>query len=138
MDSKQYIAASLEELPNIVGQLMNDVKHPIVLLVGELGAGKTTLVKEILRLQQCSDIGSSPSYSIINQYNGKHGIIYHIDLYRIEHAEEAFALGLEEILYSGSPCYIEWPQIIMDYLNVDHHTLTIEVDENNHRHFRLE
>jgi len=137
MESKQYVVRSVGDLSLTASVLLRDIKYPVVLLEGQLGAGKTTLIKAILQELQCEDIGSSPSYSIINQYKGIDGIIYHIDLYRINNAEEAFALGLEEILYSGRPCYIEWPQLIMDYVDDNHHKLLIEVMDNGVRQFTL-
>lgn len=124
---------SLEELEGVVATLLGQLIYPLVLFVGDLGAGKTTMIKEIMHQMGCIDRGSSPSYSIINEYQGADGPIYHIDLYRMNTVEETFALGIEEILYSGRPCFIEWPEIIMDYMDGGYHILKIDIKENNYR-----
>lgn len=127
----------LYELQEIVTQIIEKISYSRILFIGELGAGKTTMIKEIMKQMGCKDQGSSPSYSIINQYEGKDAPIYHIDLYRMETVEETFALGIEEILYSGHYCFVEWPQIIMDFIDEDYHVLQIEIIENNHRKIRF-
>jgi len=105
---KSYLVENLEALPQVAQQINSDLEHSLVLLVGDLGAGKTTLTKELIALRGCVDAGSSPSYSIINQYMLKTGgKLYHIDLYRINTPEEAFSLGLEDIIYSGQLCLVE-------------------------------
>ena len=78
-------------------------------LYGDLGAGKTTLVKNICEKLNVEGNISSPTYPIINEYNYSSGKIYHIDLYRIKSIDEALNIGLEDYLYSGSLCFIEWP-----------------------------
>ncbi len=77
---------------------------------GNLGAGKTTLISQICQQLQVTDSISSPTYPIINEYTtADHQTIYHIDLYRLKSIEEAQNIGLEEYLYSGNLCFIEWP-----------------------------
>lgn len=127
----------LIDLEGIVTQIIEHISYSRILFIGELGAGKTTMIKEIMKQMGCKDQGSSPSYSIINQYEGRDGPIYHIDLYRMETADETFALGIEEILYSGHYCFVEWPQIIMDYIDDDYHVLQIDIIGNNHRKIRF-
>ncbi len=128
---------SLDGLSGVVATLLTERVYPMVLFVGDLGAGKTTMIKEMLSQMGCRDQGSSPSYSIINEYEGSDGPIYHIDLYRMNTADETFALGIEEILYSGRPCFVEWPEIIMDYLDGEYHILKISIKENNYREIRF-
>lgn len=83
---------------------------------GDLGAGKTTFVQSLCRTLNCSSAANSPTYSIVNQYDGhwndKPVIIHHIDLYRLESLEECFQIGIEEYLDDDSFCFIEWPEII--------------------------
>ncbi|MFN8236993.1 MAG: tRNA (adenosine(37)-N6)-threonylcarbamoyltransferase complex ATPase subunit type 1 TsaE [Chitinophagales bacterium] len=77
---------------------------------GNLGAGKTTLISQICQQLQVTDSISSPTYPIINEYTtADHQTIYHIDLYRLKSIEEEQNIGLEEYLYSGNLCFIEWP-----------------------------
>jgi len=105
------ISKSLEDLPQTAKNLIAEFRHRLILLEGDLGAGKTTLIKELLAQLGSTDTGSSPSYSLINEYaTTSGGKIYHLDLYRLHSVEEAFALGLEDILYSGHYCFVEWPQ----------------------------
>jgi tRNA threonylcarbamoyladenosine biosynthesis protein TsaE len=127
----------LSDLASVATQIIDHISYSRILFIGQLGAGKTTMIKEIMKQMGCTDQGSSPSYSIINQYEGKNAPIYHIDLYRMESTEETFALGIEEILYSGHYCFIEWPQIIMDYIYDDYHVLQIDIIENNNRKIRF-
>ncbi len=125
--TKSFETNCLEDLPQTVTALLAELKHPLVLLIGDLGAGKTTLVKEILRQLGSQDSGSSPSYSLINEYKVNQGKLYHLDLYRLNTVEEAFALGLEDILYSGNTCLVEWPQLIMAYLERPYMVIKITV-----------
>ena len=83
---------------------------------GEMGAGKTTLVKALCRALQCNTEANSPTYAIVNQYQGQWQnapiTIHHIDLYRLENLEDCIAIGIEEYLDDDSYCFIEWPGII--------------------------
>jgi tRNA threonylcarbamoyladenosine biosynthesis protein TsaE len=90
----------------------------IWLLHGNMGAGKTTLVQALCKaLQVHDDAVSSPTFSIINQYNSATvGTIYHMDWYRLKDEEEAINAGVEEALYSGCFCWIEWPSIVPNLL----------------------
>jgi tRNA threonylcarbamoyladenosine biosynthesis protein TsaE len=95
----------------------------IVCFVGEMGVGKTTLIKQICKSLGVNENSSSPTYSIVNEYLDASGnLIYHFDLFRIKNERELFDIGFEEYLYSGNICLIEWPQIalfqIEEYLEV--------------------
>jgi len=84
---------------------------------GQLGAGKTTFIKVICHLLDAKDIVQSPSFAIINEYITPPGeSLYHFDLYRIKKLEEVYDIGYEEYLYSGSYCFIEWPELIEELL----------------------
>lgn len=122
-----------DHIPEAVQSLLKVIKYPLILMQGQLGAGKTTITKEILQQKGSLDIGTSPSYSLINQYKGENEIIYHIDLYRLEQPQEAFNLGLEEVIYSGLLCIIEWPELILDYIEPPFTMLKIEVEPDGSR-----
>ncbi len=77
---------------------------------GEMGAGKTTFIKTLCETAGVESAVSSPTFSIINQYMSPAGIIYHLDLYRLNSAEEAMEAGVEDVLFSGNICYVEWPE----------------------------
>src|SRR5690606_1930704 len=80
------------------------------LFSGDLGAGKTTLIKEICRYFGVEDTVNSPTFSLVNEYSDRSGSkYYHLDFYRIKNEEEAYDIGAEEYLYSGDYCFVEWP-----------------------------
>ena len=85
-------------------------KHKVLAFHGEMGAGKTTFINALCRAMEVEDIVSSPTFSIINQYKTtKEQTVYHMDLYRIKNENEAINAGVEDCLYSGNICLVEWP-----------------------------
>lgn len=108
----------LTQLPEVASVLIGMLqKSPIMAFYGEMGAGKTTLIKEICHQLGITDQASSPTFSIVNEYaDSKGNIIYHFDFYRITRLEEAFDIGYEYYFYSGFPCLIEWPDKIEQLL----------------------
>ena len=102
--------------------------------VGEMGAGKTTIIQKILNLNGVKNLQGSPTYSIINEYETEEGIIlYHLDCYRIKNNAEAFELGIEELLSKKNPIFIEWPKKINAFLPSDTIWVHIEVSGNHTR-----
>ncbi|OJU52928.1 MAG: tRNA (adenosine(37)-N6)-threonylcarbamoyltransferase complex ATPase subunit type 1 TsaE [Bacteroidales bacterium 45-6] len=98
---------------------------------GKMGAGKTTFIKAICEKLGVEDTINSPTFAIVNEYRSNSGeLVYHFDFYRINKQEEAFDLGYEDYFYSGSLCFIEWPEKIEDLLphDVVHVTLTEQED----------
>lgn len=91
-------------------------KYKVVLFNGSMGAGKTTLISTLCKTLGSTDDISSPTFSIVNEYQSNIGKIYHFDFYRIESIEEAFDIGLEEYLYSNDFCFIEWAEKIQELL----------------------
>ncbi len=119
-----------DELPEMAARILETREHNTILFIGELGAGKTTLIKEIcLQLKVVDSVGS-PSFSIVNQYETNFGdTIYHFDFYRIKSEDEAYDFGAEEYFESGKLCLVEWPNLVPNLIPEDHHTLTIELKE---------
>ena len=110
----KYKLNQLEETSLKVTQNFN---HKIILISGEMGAGKTTLIKQILIGLNVIDNISSPTFSIINEYTTKSkDLVYHMDLYRINKIEELEEIGFFEYLESGNLCFIEWGDIIEDII----------------------
>lgn len=106
--------------------LMGDAR--IFAFNGDMGVGKTTFICELCRqLGVTDDIAGSPSFSIVNVYDSPCGIVNHFDLYRLESAEEALDIGIEDYLYSGDLCLIEWPDRIDSLLPAD--TCTVNITE---------
>ena len=136
---QEYIISevNLENLHSSATEIISLFKYNIVLLRGELGAGKTTLVKALLTKMGSKDLGSSPSYAIINKYLVAEGHCYHMDLYRLQTPEEAFDLGIEEMLYSGDRCFIEWPELILDWIESPYHIIDISLQEDGNRQIIL-
>jgi len=92
-------------------------RTPVVALQGDLGAGKTTLIKYICKELGIQDTVSSPTFSLVNEYQDPDGNrVFHFDFYRIESESEAYDMGYEEYFYSGEPCLIEWPERIQGIL----------------------
>jgi len=111
-----YIS-KLEDITSAAKQLLGIIGScRIVLLKGDLGAGNTTLTQQIVTVLGHTGSTSSPTYSLVNEYESKNGPIYHMDLYRLNDLDEAYDIGIEDYLYSGNYCFIEWPELIMDLI----------------------
>lgn len=102
----------------------------IFVFYAPMGAGKTSLIKELCALLGSKDSFSSPTYSIINEYHSPAGKLFHLDLYRLKNAEELFDLGMEEILRGDVYCFIEWPELAEDMIDVSYLKIDIEVKDN--------
>lgn len=119
------------ELPGLAEPILRLYGDPkIILLSAPMGAGKTTLIKEICKSLGSTDNFSSPTYSIVNEYTYPNGKIYHFDLYRLKNKEELLDLGIEEYLDSGHYCIFEWPELVMDMIKTRYKKIEIEVNEN--------
>lgn len=117
------------DLPMVAKQLLEQMEgHSIVLFKGPMGVGKTTLIKAICTALHVTSETSSPTFSLINEYETDKGeLIYHFDFYRLENEEEAFDYGYEEYFYSGNLCLIEWPEKIPNLIPEDCITVTLEL-----------
>ena len=121
----------LNQLKKTSLELKKNIKHNVVLMCGEMGAGKTTLIKELLSLMSVVDNVSSPTFSIINEYStDKNEIIYHMDLYRIEDISELDNIGFFEYLESGKTCLIEWGEMIEGMIDSEYNKFTITKEDN--------
>lgn len=105
-----YNESEIDKLVDAYLQVSQGEK--ITFLYGDLGAGKTTFVKRLVEKLGSTDETSSPTYSLVNEYDVTGGKLYHIDLYRLNDEQEALEIGIEDYLYSGHYCMIEWPQVI--------------------------
>lgn len=101
---------------------------------GEMGAGKTTFIKAICENLGVSDTINSPTFAIVNEYRSDSGeLIYHFDFYRINKIEEVYDFGYEDYFYSGSLCFIEWPELIEELLPKDTVNVSIKAQEDGTR-----
>ncbi len=115
-----------EDWQEIVEKILPRLKHNIFLLKGNLGAGKTTFTQFLLKSLGSEDEVSSPTYSIVNEYNTPKGKVYHFDLYRLKNIEEAYDIGIEEYLDNAFLCIIEWPEVYQDELyGLNYHEMNI-------------
>ena len=105
---------TLDEIEDVAKSIINEINEVnLVLFKGELGSGKTTLIKSILKNLGVKENITSPTFSILNQYLISNGLINHFDLYRIKSLTELDVIGFEEYLESEAVCFIEWPEIAM-------------------------
>ncbi len=132
-----------EQLILVVDWLIDQMKdHKVFCLEGELGAGKTTLVRFLASKLGIDDVVHSPTFSLVNEYryksrDGTEKILYHIDLYRLESIDEALGIGIEEYLESGNHCFIEWPAIIGPLLPDDSKHIQITTNDEGNRKIRI-
>jgi tRNA threonylcarbamoyladenosine biosynthesis protein TsaE len=107
------VSFSLDNISGAAKQLLDAIgEKKVIALHGEMGAGKTTLVHAVCDFLGVEDAVGSPTFSIINEYSSAKGrTIRHLDLYRLKDAAEAAAAGVEDCLYSGDLCFVEWPEI---------------------------
>ena len=117
---------TIREVAQQLVSLLGDVKA--VAFDGEMGSGKTTLIKAVCECMGCVDVVNSPTFSIINEYFTKDGVtIYHFDFYRLKNVREMLDLGVEEYFYSGNFCFIEWlPEEIEPLLPENHIKIYLE------------
>ena len=125
-----YSLNKIDEISQLIIDKIKTVKT--IMLRGELGSGKTTIVKSVLKKIGVNEVVTSPTFSIVNEYNSAETIVYHFDLYRIENTEELDVIGFEDYIYSQNICFIEWPEIVLDKINFKYLDIEIKyLDENN-------
>lgn len=116
----------MEDWQSVAETVISRLQHNILLLKGNLGAGKTTFTQFLLKNLGSPDEVNSPTYSIVNEYNTPKGKVYHFDLYRLKNIEEAYDIGIEEYLDNAFLCIIEWPEIYEEDLHgLTYHEMSI-------------
>lgn len=119
----KYGLNNIDEISQLIVDKIKTIKT--IVLRGELGSGKTTLVKSVLKKMGVNEGVTSPTFSIVNEYDFAGNIIYHFDLYRIENIEELDVIGFEDYIYSQNISFIEWPEIVLNKINLKY--LDIEI-----------
>lgn len=119
----EHIREAAREFIQHIGQ------HTVFAFYGKMGAGKTTFVKAVCEELGVDDVITSPTFAIVNEYQTRDALpIYHFDFYRIKKLEEVYDMGYEDYFYSGTLCFIEWPELIDDLLPDD--AVRVSITEN--------
>jgi tRNA threonylcarbamoyladenosine biosynthesis protein TsaE len=128
IDDLDHIREAAREFIQHIGD------HRVFAFYGKMGAGKTTFVKAICEELGVSDVITSPTFAIINEYSLPEGTpLYHFDFYRIKKLEEVYDMGYEDYFYSGALCFIEWPELIEEILPDDAVRVSITEQEDGSR-----
>ena len=127
----------LSEIDSIAKLLLSKVKSKTLLFYGEMGVGKTTLIKALIKALGSADLVSSPTFSLVNEYHTDQGKIYHFDFYRIEDETEVLDMGFEDYLDSDSWKLIEWPQKIENLLEADMQKVEVFIENNKSRKLKF-
>jgi tRNA threonylcarbamoyladenosine biosynthesis protein TsaE len=132
---KTLIAENLDQLNVVAKQILELTSpHKKFAFYGEMGVGKTTLIKALSLQLGVKDVVSSPTFSIVNEYNVDEATtIYHFDFYRIEDEQEAFDIGYEEYFFSNAYCFIEWPEKIPNLIEEDMLTIKMFLEGTKRR-----
>ena len=133
MASKTFNVSTIQELRSVSAFLQEIIdRTKIVLFSGEMGVGKTTLIKEFCRHLGVKDEVSSPTFSLVNEYESAVGPVYHFDLYRMRSEEELYDIGYEDYFFSGYLCLVEWPEMASGIIPTAHVLVNIRI-ENDQR-----
>ena len=125
-----FRSITLSELESVAYKIVNKLSNiKVWLFQGEMGSGKTTLIKMVCKVLGVGEVMSSPTFSIVNEYQTlDRKKVYHFDFYRIEKEIEAIDIGVEEYFYSGDPCFVEWPEKIPSLIPSRYAEVTIQVE----------
>ncbi|MDQ8005081.1 MAG: tRNA (adenosine(37)-N6)-threonylcarbamoyltransferase complex ATPase subunit type 1 TsaE [Pedobacter sp.] len=129
---------STAELPHVAKELLAFAEgQKFFIFEGDMAAGKTTFIKSLCEALGVEDVVSSPTFSIVNEYESTDGPIYHFDFYRLKNQQEAYDIGYEEYFYSGNYCLVEWPSKIEELLPEAYIKVEITVTGNEQRLFEF-
>jgi tRNA threonylcarbamoyladenosine biosynthesis protein TsaE len=133
VEQAQLQMSSLDDLPATASVLLEAAREePVILFEGPMGAGKTTLIKELCRQLGVQENVSSPTFALVNEYESGAGkLIYHFDFYRINDEREALNIGALEYFDSGNVCLIEWPSLIPNLLPEHYLLVTLQPDADS-------
>ena len=133
------IIFSLEEINQVAQKIISEQPEKVILFNGEMGVGKTTLIKELSKFLGVTDATSSPTFSLVNEYQANDNqLVYHFDVYRLKSESEALDMGIDEYLYSGNWCFIEWAEKIPNLIPDEHSTIEIKTLMDGRRELTLE
>ena len=132
------IIFSLDEIENVAKKILSENPKKVILFHGNMGVGKTTLIKALAKELGVNDVTSSPTFSLVNEYQiNDNQYIYHFDVYRLKNEIEALDMGIDEYLYSGNWCFIELAENIPNLIPDEHSIIKIELLPDGKRHLIL-
>ena len=132
------IEFSINDINNVASLILANNPHKVIVFNGEMGVGKTTLIKQLCLNLGVNQATSSPTFSLVNEYiYDENQKIYHFDLYRLKSENEALDFGIDEYLYSNNWCFIEWAEKIPNLLPEPHSVINIELLGNGNRLLRV-
>lgn len=130
---------NIDELENAAINILSEFPDDrIFLLYGQMGSGKTTFINALCTQLGVRDHTSSPTFSIVNEYDSTNGSLYHFDFYRLKNESEALDMGYEEYFYSNNYCFVEWPEKIPNLLPLNTISISIETIDNHQRIIKAE
>ncbi|WP_333878394.1 tRNA (adenosine(37)-N6)-threonylcarbamoyltransferase complex ATPase subunit type 1 TsaE [Flavobacterium sp.] len=132
------IIFSLHEIQEVAQKIIAENPNKVIVFNGPMGVGKTTLIKALAKELGVQDATSSPTFALVNEYQaGDCSIVYHFDVYRLKSEAEALDMGIDEYLYSGQWCFIEWAEKIPNLLPEHYSTIELQIATDGKRHLRL-
>ena len=132
------ITFSLSEINEVAQKIIDQNPNKVILFNGEMGVGKTTFIKELAKVLGVTEPTSSPTFSLVNEYQTTNNqLVYHFDVYRLKQESEALDMGIDEYLYSGHWCFIEWAEKIPNLIPNNHSVIDIKLLSNNERELIL-
>ncbi|MDO8316049.1 MAG: tRNA (adenosine(37)-N6)-threonylcarbamoyltransferase complex ATPase subunit type 1 TsaE [Flavobacterium sp.] len=132
------IIFSIDQLEEVAQQIIANSPKKVILFHGEMGVGKTTLIKQLCKTLGVTGATSSPTFSLVNEYEANDSqLVYHFDFYRLNKEEEALDMGVDDYLYSGNWCFIEWAEKIANLIPETHSVITISLLADGKRSLTL-
>ena len=132
------ITFSIDQIASVAQQVVDANPKKVILFYGEMGAGKTTFIKQLCKTIGVTEATSSPTFSLVNEYQTTNNeIVYHFDFYRLKTETEALDMGVDDYLYSGNWCFIEWAEQIPNLIPEEHSVIRIKEQADGKRFLEL-